>query len=659
MWVNISDLKGVRVKMKNIDKTFNQSRRRFLTLIFVLSALFACTNMWTIQENTIDSADAAYNQLNLEQSRMILDAMLESDSLENYTKCNVLRRLAHQDWKYFKNYDLAKSRLMIADSIGISKSKTWNTLSRIERESGNYQNALLASEKAAKYAKSESERTNADMEFAKSVYDFSINNLRNNIPLDKALLTKTSDLLVEILESNAGSPKPSKLLLGISLLQNNGANVIMAWKSYFHILDINNTYSYLASAAKELSDVCTGWQGEKLAVEKQEQLILALSSSRFYEYAGDYAICNFNKKNYSQAVKDVLTYSKYLKTVKNKTNEYYRLIAIGEENENEYRKWLNNTRKELWQNVSFLANKEFSEHNFLNETEKHFGARGFTGHTANYQGYVLCLGHIVNQEKALVEQYGYKPEFTYTQIDMMTSNGYSSWFWEDRAIGGWATDSEIIRVREAYLNGPFDAWKSITDTTEREETETIINEFINQPIIDDIYKQSSALATKLRFDALNDLYNKLYSQGLRGNNLKLAFLSTYENYRIEASILGHEGRHSIEKKYLHEKFKNWSNEEREFHAKLSQIIFSTEPRLELAGMITSISESEHGLANKRIVDIAIDWIKNNKNLIEGFSSDKPIFSQLYLLTNEQIKECYKSTDPLYNCQKTPAPKAWG
>ncbi len=620
-------------------------------LILALALLVGCTNKLTNKEKAIESADIAYDQLDLNKSRTILNAMLENDSLKGETKCEVLQKLAFQDWKYFKDYQSAKNRLLAADSIDTLKTKTWNILARIERESGNYQNSLSASENAEKYAKSKAEKTRAKIEYAKTVYDLSINKLNNIIPLDTSLLTKTSDLLTEILESNMGSPEPSKLLLGISLLRNNGHNVILAWKSYFHIADINNTYPYLADAAKDLNEICERWDGEKLPVEKQEKLILALSASRFYIIAGNYALYNSNEKNYNADVRDILTYSKYLKTVKSQTNEYYRLIAIGEENEREYKKRLNDIRKELWQNLSFLANKEYSESKFLDETQKHFGARGFTGSTANYNGYVLCLGHIVNQEKALVEQYGYKPEFTYTQIDMMASNGYSSWFWEDKAIGGWGSENEIIRVREAYLDGPFNAWKTITDTIERQKTETLNAEFINQAKTDNIYSQSAGLERKLRFDALNDLYNKLYSDGLRGNALKLAFLSTYENYRVEASILGHEGRHSIEQKYMPEKFKNWSNEEREFHAKLSQIIFASEPRLELAQMVNDISESGHGLANKKIVDIANDWIRNNYKQINGFSSDKSLLSQLYLLTNEQIKECYKSSDPLFLAQQ--------
>lgn len=616
-----------------------------LFLLILLLAVIGCKNN-VERKLTIESANEAYDQLDLIGSKTVLTAILEKDSLDNETKCKALQRLAFQDWKYYKDYNTAKNRLMLADSISDLKQKTWCILARIERESGNYQNALNASERAYKYSDLNEDKKAAQLEFAQTVYNFSIDNFVKENKLDTNLIKKATDILNSILENETGSPLPSKLLLGLSLLQNNAVDLLKAWKSYYHIANIDEAYSYMLKTAKELNEFCDKWKGDKLVVEEQEKLIKALATSRFYEIADDYAICNSNEDKYSQETQDILTYAKYLKTVKNKTNEYYRLIAIGEEDEEEYINSLDKTREELWNNLSFLSGKKYTESLFLEETEKHFGARGFTGSTGNYNGYVLCLGHIVNQEKATIEQYGYKPEFTYTQIDLMTSNGYSSWFWEDKAIGGWGTEDEIIRVRASYLNDPFNAWKSITDTLERKSIEKSINNLNNLQKGEENNTLYTELSKKLRFDALNDLYNMLYTEGLRGNNLKLAFLSKYEQYRVEASILGHEGRHSIEQKYLAEKFKKWSNEDREFHAKLSQIIFATEPRLELPGMISDISESGHGLANKKIVEVAADWIVKNSTQIKGYASNKSPISQLYLLTNNQIKECYKSIDPL-------------
>jgi hypothetical protein len=240
-----------------------------IVLFFALVIFCGFTNKSDYNNLTLDSANAFYNQLNLKKSREVLSAMLESESVDKETKCEVLQKLAYQDWKYFEDYNSAINKLMVADSIGFFKTDTWKTLARIERESRNFQKSLTAAKKSEVFSKLESEKTASRLEYAQTVYDFSIYNLTNNIPIDTVLISKTSDLLVEILESNVGSPKPSKLLLGISLLQNNGRNVIKAWKSYFQISDINNPYSYVAVAAKNINEVCDKWDGNKLSIEKQ------------------------------------------------------------------------------------------------------------------------------------------------------------------------------------------------------------------------------------------------------------------------------------------------------------------------------------------------------------------------------------------------------
>ena len=616
--------------------------RRLLLFLLLLSTYSVLKG----QENTIRSSDAAYDHFNLKKSHALLESILTMDSVMNEQKCRVLRRLAHQDWKYYQNYALAKGRLLKADLIGHEKHATWMLISRIERESQHFNEALYAAKKAKEFAQSTNEINMANTEYARVVYAFSEDQLEKGLAINTNLLTKASIFLTTTLAENVGMPAPSKLLLGIALLNDDGMNVLKAWQSYFQIQDIQRVYPYLSNAAEKLNRVCKNWNRAQLATSEQAVLIDALAISRFYEFIPSYVNKNKQGSRYAQEIKDIITYSRYLKKIEIETNEYYRLIAIGQENETTYTTWLSNTRESLWSALSFTVMKAYSESSFLNETEKRFGARGFTGSTGNYSGYVLCLGHMVNQEKAKVKQYGYKPEFTYTQIDMMVSNGFSSWFWEDKAIGGWATDNEIIRVREVYLNGPIAAWQIITDTVERQKIEETIRKFLNNPSTNQLVL-AEGLAAKLKFDALSDLYDSLVAIGFSGQDLKLAFLSSYEQYRTAASVLAHEGRHSIERKYMPEAFEGWSNEEREFRAKLSQIIFAPEPRLELAGMVTDVTgDAGHFKANKRIVDIAIAWIKNNHSTIPKYSANQSGFSQIHLLTTSQIKRCYKQADPL-------------
>ena len=599
------------------------------------------------QEKTIESADEAYDRFDLEKSHSILESIAFSDSSSKDQKSKALRRLAHQDWKYYQNYALAKERLLLADDIGREQYQTWMLLSRIERESERLQMAVDAALKAMGFAQSGNEVNKAITEYAHGVYTSSISQLEKGEALDTELLAETIQLLSKVLKTDAGLPRPSKLLVGIALLNNSGSGVLKGWQSYFQIQDMQQVNPYLRSSAEMLIKVCENWSGQELSASNQALLIEALSSSRFYQFIPAYIKKNRGEHSYSPKVADAISYSQFLKAVQERTNEYYRLIAIEQEEEAVYREWLQNQRRELWHQLSFSAEKPYVEDHFLRELEERFGARGFTGGTGNYSGYVLALGHIVNQEKAQVIQYGYQPEFTYTQIDMMISNGFSSWFWENKAIGGWATDNEVIRVREVYLNEPINAWKMVTDAVERDKVQDRINEFLDSPT-ENQTKVAGGLASKLKFDAINDLYVQLASTGLSEGELKLAFLSQYEQYRMKASILAHEGRHSIDQKYMPEAFQGWSNEVREFRAKLSQIVFAPEPRLELAGMVTSTSgEYGHTRANKRIVEVASQWITAHRTAIKGYSDNRSALSQLYLLTNEQIRACYRQADPLH------------
>jgi hypothetical protein len=150
----------------------------------------------------------------------------------------------------------------------------------------------------------------------------------------------------------------------------------------------------------------------------------------------------------------------------------------------------------------------------------------------------------------------------------------------------------------------------------------------------------------LNYNASEELYKRLYNTGLRNKELILAFLHTYETYREEATIFAHEGRHSLGKKYFPYEFDNSSNAECEYHAKLSQLIFAIEPRYELSGMIVSVGNSGHGLANQMIVDILTDWKIKNGQKINGYLYQKSPLSQIYLLTGEEIKTCAKQADPL-------------
>ena len=64
-------------------------------------------------------------------------------------------------------------------------------------------------------------------------------------------------------------------------------------------------------------------------------------------------------------------------------------------------------------------------------------------------------------------------------------------------------------------------------------------------------------------------------------------------------------------------------------------------------MINDISTANNGKANQMIVDVFEKWIVANKKSIIGFDTNKRPISQIYKLTNDQIKSCVQEVDPFY------------
>lgn len=58
-------------------------------------------------------------------------------------------------------------------------------------------------------------------------------------------------------------------------------------------------------------------------------------------------------------------------------------------------------------------------------------------------------------------------------------------------------------------------------------------------------------------------------------------------------------------------------------------------------VISIVGDYGYIKVNKRIVDVVIEWIKENKEQIVGYFDCKLVFVQIYLMINNQIKECYR------------------
>jgi hypothetical protein len=440
------------------------------------------------------------------------------------------------------------------------------------------------------------------------------------------------------------------VLLGTALLLNNGELALKGWLSYYRFSNSDSAYEYLKRSASTLQQILTDWNKRNLNENEKVALIKALGESRFYNYAKVLAkTLNLENLPKHSNIQNILAYDNYLDDIKNMTDEYYRKATVEKIDSDAYLNTLTTKSETLYNRLKIeTTNDTFSFSNFRNLINEEFGAVLLVASTSASTITGLILGHIVNERIRTVEQYGHKAEFSFTELDMMISNGYPSWFWEDRGAGGFAIPDGFLRIKTMFKHLGIAAWEKVTDPIKRSKIEkSIADDLFSSTLTTENNRLLTTLAKKLELDALDNLYKDLVNKGYNGLELQLKFIEIYDLYRDNATMFAHEGRHSLDRIVLGESYRNLGTANIEFRGRLSQIAFSESPKLEIADMINGISKTNNGKANQMIVDVFEKWINTNKNSIIDFESNKRPISQLYKLTNYQIKSCVQEADPFY------------
>ena len=145
-------------------------------------------------------------------------------------------------------------------------------------------------------------------------------------------------------------------------------------------------------------------------------------------------------------------------------------------------------------------------------------------------------------------------------------------------------DGSIVQVREAYVDGPLKAWNDLIDPKAREKLESDISEKSMHDYTTaarNPYAYLPGLAQRIRFKEILELKSELEAKGVKGDQLRTAFVSRLAALERASSIEAHEGRHALEKRTM----RNWFRfpAEKEYLAKLSEVALSERPFLGLLG----------------------------------------------------------------------------
>lgn len=634
-----------------------KSVKHSVSFIFLFYFLFSGSSNAQKAGISVSAAQKAYNQFNLKESRDIYQQVVYNKFLPVEEWVTALQNLANQDWKIYQDSRNALKRLSEARKLKLNSSSSCQISGQIRMEEGRYKSALIDVDRARKMAKTDIDLLNARVLYGDIIYHQNVALIAKGGQLNNADLSAASVALKKVLEQQPGKQHAAELLIGISLMLRNGPDLMSGVKSYYFITDERQVNPALGKAYEKMQQVAKKWTKGVLNLSDERDLIISLSDAKFFEYASFYAL-HLSKYSSQQLHSDpllseILHYVSFIKRIATINNRFYPEIARGRTNyDSAYHKAVNIAAMQLW--VQLGHQDKYAETSFFEEIKRRFGADGYIGTTVNY--YSMLFGHIVHDEIKAIKQYSYEANFRYVAIDRLISQDYTSWYGATN-VGGWGNDSTIVQIRKAYLNDPYQRLNWVINAEEKQKMIKRIEETERKDSLrcaQDEYLEPLSSALKIKFNESVEIMDSLKKTGLDHTSLYLAFIAENIRLSVESTIFAHEGRHAIDQLYFQEEFAKMSDDERELRAKLSEVIFSSKPKLALTGSILGSGlndETNHGKANSRYRKIIVDWMKLHRSEINRLDASKPMLMQLELLTNEQLRKLSIQADPLATPQK--------
>lgn len=281
--------------------------------------------------------------------------------------------------------------------------------------------------------------------------------------------------------------------------------------------------------------------------------------------------------------------------------------------------------------------------------QRDYGLNGVVQETGGYPS--LHMGHVVEDDRHEVRQFGRTGHVHFVAIDNMLSNGFESWLWDGAAeAGGWSEDGgSITQVRSGYTAGPVNAYAMVGDTPLRRR---VLDRIAAAEASDLQAAQAGAPAPqrsvnlRLRLQAVDAVAQKARAKAGGAGDFRTAFLSEYWRISVDQSIFLHEGRHALDQAAEGEIGK-LGEPDLELRAKLSELQLGEIPRLSLFQIDGDLigGDTPHGIANARIVTAMRDWAAAHPDQVAGYDPARPALSQIDKLSDAQMRAVAASLDP--------------
>jgi hypothetical protein len=281
-----------------------------------------------------------------------------------------------------------------------------------------------------------------------------------------------------------------------------------------------------------------------------------------------------------------------------------------------------------------------------------YGLYGQAGQTGGYAS--VHYGHVVQDERRTVAQYGHRAEVGFVALDNMIANGFETWLWDGRAAtGGWTEPGlVIVQVRPEYTSQPLSAWTLWSGGPARQR---LLERQAERAAGDAALLSRGGiaflpgLADRLRLQLAGQIGARARQLAAGGGDLRRSFLDEYWRATFQQSMLAHEGRHAIDR-VLVTGLARLDDSNLEYRAKLSELALADYPRLALLNINepTVGGDTGHSIANARILRAFGGWIEANTARVRGFDPATPAMAQIDRLSDSQIRAVARSLDPILN-----------
>ncbi|MBS0296128.1 MAG: hypothetical protein JSR45_07435 [Proteobacteria bacterium] len=449
------------------------------------------------------------------------------------------------------------------------------------------------------------------------------------------------------------SPKAQALRLRYALEIGDAPHALQAWKGFLWLTDRNAPAPFGISDAEVERRFRSGLAPDA-AASNQVALLSLLVRGGFYREAERFDAAHgvAARAGADPAYARVKLYFDMRRDIDSAILDFNRATARGKRDDSAF---VNVLEAKLQARAAKV--EPGSKRTPLEVLHDAYGLYGTDGTTGGYAS--LHAGHVVQDERMAIEQFGRKGEVRFLVIENPVSNGYQSWLWDGGAqAGGWSEqDGTIVQVRPAYTGGSLQALASFQPEIAKRLAD-------RQPALErsDLEALAKApvaylpgLQARLQKQADEQVAARARAEADRtGQPYARVFARLYWDLQVGHSIRIHEGRHSLD----HLQFTGaaaLTGPELEYRAKLSELELAELPRMALYNILSSEigSQSPHGIANTRILEGYSRWVDAHRGEVKGFDPAVPTPVQLDKLSDEQIHAIAHSLDPQFGAQGNP------